>query len=373
VRRGTDGAAFVVAAAQAAPVFLDLRGSVDRACELIAAAGREGARLVVFPEAFLPGYPDWVWLVPAREKATLEEMYAGLLSNAVVVPGPATVQMGRAARRAGVAVAMGISERNDERSGTTLYNTLLYIGADGEILGRHRKLVPTGGERLVWAQGEGDTLGTVSIGAARVGGLICWENYMPLARFALYAAGIELYLAPTWDHGEPWVSTLRHIAKEGRTYVVGCCTAMRMSEIPDRFAFKALYPAGKEWVNPGGTAIADPDGRLIAGPLLEHQDLVVAAVDLGRLRGSRWILDVAGHYARPDVFQLSVKRQERPLVFAKPPAAMEIAGAAKPAGAARAAGQRGRQTRKAVSAGTARAGSTTRRDRRSRRKGTAPT
>ena len=305
---------FKVAAAQAAPVFMDLRETIEKACGLIADAGRAGARLVVFPEAFVPGYPDWVWLLPARDKAALSALYGELLANAVSVPSKATERLCRAAKAAGVSVAVGISERNADASGTSLYNTLLFIGADGQLLARHRKLVPTGGERLVWAQGDGSTLQVVDLPVGRVGGLICWENYMPLARYAMYALGTEIYLAPTWDQGEPWISTLRHIAKEGRVYVVGCCMALRCDDIPDRFEFKRLYLPGRVWVNTGGSAIVDPDGRIIAGPLEEKEGLVIAEVDPSRVRGPRWILDVAGHYARPDVFQLTVNREERPML-----------------------------------------------------------
>ena len=305
---------FKVAAAQAAPVYMDLGRTVEKACDMIADAGRQGARLVVFPEAFIPGYPDWVWLVPARDKAGLNSLYAELLGNAVSIPSPAIEKVCRTAKRARVSVAVGISERNADASGTSMFSTLLYIDPEGRLVARHRKLVPTGGERLVWGHGDGSTLQAAELPVGRVGGLICWENYMPLARYAMYALGTEIYVAPTWDQGEPWLSTLRHIAKEGRVYVVGCCTVMRRDDIPDRFEFKALYPPGRVWINTGGSAIADPDGKIIAGPLEMQEGLLIAEVDPRRVRGARWILDVAGHYARPDVFQLTVNREERPMV-----------------------------------------------------------
>jgi len=310
----TRDGAFKVAAAQAAPVFMDLGETVEKACSLIAEAAREGARLAVFPEAFIPGYPDWVWLVPARDKAALNALYGELLGNAVSIPSDATEKLCRAARQARVSVAVGVSERNVDASGTSLFNTLLFIDAGGRLVARHRKLVPTGGERLIWAQGDGSTLQAVDLPVGRVGGLICWENYMPLARYAMYALGTEIYVAPTWDQGEPWLSTLRHIAKEGRVYVVGCCMALRRDDIPDRFEFKGLYPPGRVWVNTGGSAIVDPDGTIVAGPLEKQEGLVIAEVDMRRVRGPRWILDVAGHYARPDIFQLTVNREERPML-----------------------------------------------------------
>jgi nitrilase len=307
-------APFVVAAVQAAPIFLDRAATVEKACDLIAEAAARGARLVVFPEGFIPSYPFWVWFIPAGETNVLRELYAELLENAVTLPGEAADRLCAAARAAGVHVAMGINERNTEASGTTLYNTLLYIGADGRVLGKHRKLVPTAGERLVHAQGDGSTLEVFDLPIGRLGGLICWENYMPLARYALYAWGVEIYVAPTWDRGEPWISTLRHIAKEGRAYVIGCCSAVRRSDVPDRYAFKEKYLPPGEWLNPGDSAIVDPDGKLLVEPVRHREEILYAEVDLRRVRGPRWQLDVAGHYGRPDVFQLTVRREARPMI-----------------------------------------------------------
>mgnify|MGYP005849556013 CR=1 FL=1 len=306
---------FKVAAVQAAPVFLDREATVQKACDLVLEAGRAGARLIVFPEAFIPTYPDWVWAVPPGETGLLNELYAELLASAVAVPSPATDALGRAARQAGAYVVMGINERNVEASGGSLYNTLLYLDPQGRILGKHRKLVPTGAERLVWAQGDGSTLHVFDTPLGRVGGLICWENYMPLARYAMYAWGTQLYVAATWDRSEPWLSTLRHIAKEGRVYVIGCCIALRRDDIPDRYEFKRRYYAeAREWINVGDSAIVDPDGQFIAGPVRLKEEVLYAEVDPRRMRGPRWMLDVAGHYARPDVFQLTVHREPHPVL-----------------------------------------------------------
>jgi len=262
-------------------------------------------RLVVFPEAFVPGYPLWVWSIAAGQTQELRALYAELLDQAVTIPSPAVDRLCDAARAANVHVAIGINERNAEASGSSLYNALLFIGADGGILGVHRKLVPTAGERLVHAQGDGASLTTYDTSLGRLAGLICWENYMPLARQALYDRGVHLYVAPTWDRGEPWLSTLRHIAKEGRVYVIGCCSAVRPDDLPDRFAFKAAVSVSATgWINPGDSAIVDPDGKVIAGPLHEEQGMLLAEVDPERIVGPRWQLDVAGHYARPDVLGL---------------------------------------------------------------------
>jgi nitrilase len=308
-----------IAAVQAAPIFLDREATIDKACGLIAEAGSQGANLVVFPESFIPAYPDWVWAVPAGETALLNDLYAQLLANAVEIPSAATERLSRAARRAHAYVAIGLTERNVEASGASLYNTLLYLDPGGRILGKHRKLVPTGGERLVWAQGDGSTLAVYDTPFGKMGGLICWENYMPLARYALYAWGVQIYIAATWDRGEPWLSTLRHIAKEGGIVVVGCGMALRQADIPDHFEFKQrFYQNAGEWINVGDSAIVNPDGEFIAGPLREQEGILYAEIDPVQMRGSTWMLDVAGHYARPDVFELIVHTEVRPMITPVP-------------------------------------------------------
>jgi nitrilase len=306
---------FKIAVVQAAPVVLNREATVSKACELIAEAGRSGARLVVFPEAFIPTYPDWVWRIPPGQHRVLADMYAELLEQSVEIPSPVTENLSQAARQAGVYVAMGLNERNAQASNASLYNTLLYIGPEGDLLGKHRKLVPTAPERMVWAQGDGSTLEVYDTSLGKLGGLICWENYMPLARYTLYAWGVQIYLAPTWDNGEPWLSTLRHIAKEGRAYVIGCSIAMQKQDIPDRFEFKAKYYSEVgEWINKGDSAIVSPDGKFVAGPLHAEEGILYAELDPRQMRGSKWNLDVAGHYARPDVFRLTVSKEDRPMI-----------------------------------------------------------
>jgi nitrilase len=306
---------FKIAVVQAAPVVLNREATVSKACELIAKAGRSGARLVVFPEAFIPTYPDWVWRIPPGQHRVLADMYAELLEQSVEIPGPVTEELSQAARRADVYVAMGLNERNANASNASLYNTLLYIGPEGHLVGKHQKLVPTAPERMVWAQGDGSTLEVYDTSLGKLSGLICWENYMPLARYALYAWGVQIYLAPTWDNGEPWLSTLRHIAKEGRAYVIGCSMVMRKEDIPDRFDFKAKYYSEVgEWINKGDSAIVSPDGKFVAGPLNAEEGILYAELDPRQMRGSKWNLDVAGHYARPDVFSLTVSKEDRPII-----------------------------------------------------------
>ncbi len=211
-----------VAAVQAAPVFLDLDATVARALDLIEQAADAGAELVCFPETFLPAYPDWVWRTTPWSRAATD-LQQRLYENAVDVPGPVTSLLGEAAARHQVHLVMGLNERE----GGTLYNSTVYFGPDGGLLGKHRKLVPTGGERLVWGMGDGSTLDVFDTAIGRLGGLICWENYMPLARAALYERRVDLYVAPTWDNSDVWVPTLQHIAKEGRCFVIGVNFCLR--------------------------------------------------------------------------------------------------------------------------------------------------
>lgn len=312
----TLDAPFVVAAVQAAPVMLDRDATIDKACELILEAGRRGARLVAFPEAFVPCYPDWVWKIPARETGTLNELYAEFLANAVTVPGDALDKVCRSARRAKTYVVLGVSERNIEASGASLYSTLVFIDAQGQILGKHRKLMPTGGEHLVWARGDGSTLETYPTPFGKLGGLAGWENYMPLALYTMYASGVQIYVAATWDCAEPWHSTLRHLAKEGGMVVLSPCGVFAKTDIPDRYPIKQKFLNEIDgWINVGGSAIVNADGDLVAGPVRMKQEILYAEIEPGQLCGPKWLLDVGGNYARPDVFQLVVNRQAREFVI----------------------------------------------------------
>jgi nitrilase len=311
----TDGESFRIAAVQAAPVYLDLDATLDKACDLIEQAAAGGANLVAFPEAFVSGYPVWAWFIPSGKTHPLRDLYTRLHRSAVSIPGPSVERLQNAAAAAGIAVVMGVNERNSEASDSTLYNTLVFIGGDGRLLGRHRKFVPTGGERLVWGRGDGSDLEVYELPFARVGGLLCWENYMPLARYTLAAWGEQIHVAPTWDRGEPWISSMRHIAKEGRCFVIGVCQAFHIDDIPDELEFKADYLGGiSGWVNPGLSVIVDPDGKLVAGPLEGEEGILYADVTADQLVGPRWQLDSAGHYARPDVFELRFHRRPAPFL-----------------------------------------------------------
>jgi nitrilase len=304
----SDGSPTTIAAVQAAPVFLDREATTEKACALTKEAAAGGASLVVFPEAFVPTYPDWVWRLPAWDD---ERFMVRLLDQAVAVPGPTTDRLGEAAGEAGVYLAIGV----DEIDGGTLYNTLLYFAPDGELVGRHRKLMPTGGERSVWGYGDGSTLSVVPTPFGVVGGLLCWENYMPLARAAMYAQGVEIYLAPTWDNSDSWVATLQHIAKEGRLYVVGVAPLLRGSDVPEELRGD-VYGGDDDWMSRGYATIVAPGGAILAGPVLDREEIVYAEIDLAEVRKHRQYFDPVGHYSRPDVFQLSVDtRPQHPVTF----------------------------------------------------------
>jgi nitrilase len=306
---------FTIAAVQAAPVFMELDATIDKACRLIEEAAKGGASLAVFPEGFVPGYPLWVWFIPPGHTHPLRALYTELHRNSISIPGPEAKRLGEAAGDCGITVAMGVNERNSEASDSTIYNTLLYLGSDGRVLGKHRKLIPTAGERLVWGQSAECDLQVFDAPFGRLGGLLCWENYMPLARYALSAWGEQVHVAPTWDRGEPWISTMRHVAKEGRCFVLGACQAFHKNDIPDTLDFKEKYLGEVEgWINPGLSLIVDPDGKVVAGPLDSEEGILFANVEPHQLVGPRWQLDVAGHYARPDLFELTVHRTPRPFL-----------------------------------------------------------
>jgi nitrilase len=296
------GMAATVAAVQAAPVFCDRDATIEKVGRLTKEAAAHGAALVAFPEAFVPTYPDWVWRTTPWADG---EWYARWADACVDIPGPACAALGAIARESSVHLAIPVNER----AGGTIYNTLCYFAPDGVLLATHRKLVPTGGERLAWGQGDGSTLVTIDTPFARVGGLICWENYMPLARAAMYQEGIDILLAPTWDNSDVWVASMRHIAKEGRCYVMGITSCLRGSDVPASFPGRDdIYGGDEDWMSRGNTVIVDPYGHVLAGPISETEGILYADIDTDLVRRSRRQFDVVGHYARPDVFDLRVNR-----------------------------------------------------------------
>ena len=296
-----------VAAAQLSPIFLNKEKTVEKACEAILEAGEQGANLIVFPEAYISGYPDWVWLIPNSKGADLNDLYLKLVENAVSVPDDTTTKLCKAAKTAGVNVVIGMHERNTETSNASLFNSLLFIDDKGLILGKHRKLIPTGGERLIWSQGDGSTLCSYDTSAGKIAGLICWENLMPLARNAIYEFGTQILASPTWDKSTNWIQSMQHIAREGGLFVISTCMALKMDDIPDEYEFKKLYPEGREWINVGNSAIIAPNGQFLAGPLEAKEDILYADIDLQQIIKAKRMFDVVGHYSRPDVFSFNVK------------------------------------------------------------------
>jgi len=307
-----------LAIVQAPPVMLNREQTLQRAVEYIERAAGEQATLVVFPEAFVPGYPAWIWrLRPGGDWDLSERLHSRLLAQAVDLQRGDLQPLLDAARRHRVTVLCGIEERDGDLSRTTLYNTYVVIGPDGTLLNRHRKLMPTNPERMVWGFGDATGLNVVETPSGRIGTLICWENYMPLARFALYAQGVEIYVAPTYDSGDDWIESLRHIAREGGCWVIGSGNLLRGSDmLTEAVDLAALYPDPEEWVNPGDSVVIAPGGKLIAGPLRNADGLLFAEIEVDKVGPARRTLDTSGHYARPDLFQLQVNRQpQSPVSF----------------------------------------------------------
>jgi nitrilase len=302
-----------VAVVQAAPVLFDRDATVRKACQLVEEAASHGAHLILFPEAFIPCYPRGLsfGMVVGSRSSGGRDLWHRYWENSVEVPGPATEALGEAADMADVYLAIGITERASHFGKGTLYCTLLYFGPDGRLLGKHRKLKPTGAERLIWGEGDGSTLTTFQSELGTIGGLICWENYMPLARMAMYAQGVELYLAPTADARETWQSTLRHIACEGRCFVLGCNQFVTRDMYPPDLPMREELDAQPEVMCRGGSAIVSPLGDVLAGPLYDQEGILYAELDRDELVRSKVDFDVVGHYARPDVFQLAVNLRPR--------------------------------------------------------------
>jgi nitrilase len=304
------------AVVQASPVLFDRAATVEKAALLTADARARGAELVLFPEAYVGGYPWGLAFGTAVGGRTPEgrKAWARYLEGAVEVPGPATERLGEAARAAGVHLCIGVVERDADFAGGTLFCTLLFFGPDGTLLGKHRKLKPTAAERVIWGEGDGSTLTVLDTPLGKLGGLICWENYMPLARMAMYAKGVEIYVAPTADHRERWQATLCHIALEGRCFVLGACQVLQKGMYPSDLEVMEELDARPETLARGGSAIYCPLGECIAGPLWDEEGMLVADLCMADVARGKFDFDVVGHYARPDVFQLHVDEQPRPPV-----------------------------------------------------------
>ena len=299
-----------VAVVQRPPVLLNRDATMKAAVQHLHEAADSGAALIVFPETYVPGYPVWIWsLRPGGDYELTGRIHRELLENSVDLTSGDLQPLRDAAAERGVVVVVGIHERDGQFSRATLYNTLVTIGSDGSVLNHHRKLIPTNPERMIWGQGDGTGLRVVDATFGRLGGLICWENYMPLARFALYAQGVEIYVASTWDSGGGWLGSMQHIAREGRCWVIGSGCSLRTADVPPTFPGRnELFGNDVDWLNPGDSVVVAPDGEIVAGPLHEQHDILFADIDVGRAAAERRVLDVAGHYNRDDIFHLTVDR-----------------------------------------------------------------
>jgi nitrilase len=305
-----------VAAVQAAPVLFDKQATIEKIADLTVQAKQQGAELVLFPEAFVPAYPrgfSFGMVVGSRNEEG-RALWIRYWNNAVVVPSKDTEQMAKIAKQNQVFLSVGIIEKDGDFGGGTLYCTQIYFSPDGQLLGKHRKLKPTGSERLIWGEGDGSTLPVFDTERGKIGGLTCWENYMPAARLAMYAQGIEIYLAPTADQRSTWQSTMQHIACEGRCFVIGC----------NQYVTKDMYPTSLETyhelanqpnvMSRGGSVIISPLGDILAGPLWDEEGILVAQLDPNDIVKGKLDFDVVGHYARPDIFQLQVNSNQQPPV-----------------------------------------------------------
>ncbi len=295
-----------VSVVQDAPVAFDLEQSLTKVFKRMAEAAQQGAQLVVFPEAFLSGYPkghDFGARVGMRSPEG-RQLFQRYWESAVDVPGPVTLALGAAARQHALHLVIGVIERD----GGTLYCTVLFFAPDGALLGKHRKVMPTAMEKLIWGFGDGSTLPVFDTPVGRIGAVICWENYMPMLRMAMYAQGIQLYCAPTVDDRDTWLPTMRHIAIEGRCFVLSSCQFARRSDYPtDYDVVQGNVP--ETVLIRGGSCIISPFGDVLAGPAFDGPTILTADLELDAIVRGKFDLDVVGHYARPDIFQLQINTQ----------------------------------------------------------------
>jgi nitrilase len=303
------------AVVQASSVGFDLDAGLGKVAELAGEVSERGAKLAVFPEAFLPGYPRGITFGAVVGDRTREgrDHYRRYWEACVDVPGPSVDRLAEIAREASLHLVIGVVERD----GGTLYCTALFFSPDG-YLGKHRKLMPTAAERLVWGFGDGSTLPVFDTPVGRLGAVICWENYMPLLRMAMYAKGVQVWCAPTADGRETWLSTMRHVALEGRCFVLSCNQFTRRGDLPEDIP-NTLATDAEEVMSGGGSCIIGPLGEILAGPARDGEEILLADLDLDDVARGKFDFDVVGHYARPDVFRLLVDEEPKPPVAPRPP------------------------------------------------------
>jgi len=310
---------FKVAVVQAGSEIMDKEKGVKKTVRLIEEASAENAKIIVFPEGFIPAYPrgmSFGAVVGSRSDEGRND-FLTYWKNAITVPGPETELIGKAARKAKAYVVIGVIEKDNETSQGTLYCTALFFDPNGELLGKHRKLKPTGSERLIWGEGDGSTLPVFNTPYGKIGALICWENYMPLARAAMYEKGVQIYIAPTADHRDSWLASMRHIACEGRCFVLSCNQYVTKDMYPDEIASRSEFADVPDEVTRGGSCIVGPLGDFVVEPVFGKEEILYADIDLDKIAAAQFDFDVVGHYARPDVFQLVVNEQEQKNTFWK--------------------------------------------------------
>lgn len=305
---------FKVAVVQAGSVFMDKEKGVKKTVKLLEEAGEKRAKIIVFPEAFIPAYPrgmDFGTVIGNRSDEGRKD-FLEYSRNSITVPGPETDEIGKAVKKAGAYVVIGVIEKDAESSGGTLYCTALFFGPNGELLGKHRKLKPTGSERLIWGEGDGSTLPVFDTPYGKIGSLICWENYMPLARAAMYEKGVQIYIAPTADARDTWEASMRHIALEGRCFVLSCNQYSTKKMYPEEIISRKKFTELPNELTRGGSCIVNPMGEYLVEPVYGEEKILYADLNLDQIAESQFDFDVVGHYSRPDIFQLVVneKKQE---------------------------------------------------------------
>ena len=299
---------YLAACVQASPVAFDLRATLEKAKDFAADAARQGARLILFPEAFVSAYPRGASFGATIGASSAEgrELFRIYHASSIEIPGPAVDALGRIAKQSQAYLVMGVIERD----GGTLYCTVVTFAPDGRFLGKHRKLMPTGSERLVWGFGDGSTMPLFETEIGRLGSVICWENYMPMMRAAMYAQRVEVYCAPTADGRPTWLPSMQHIALEGRCFVLSSNQFCRRSDYPDDYP-SDLPSEPDAIVSRGGSCIVDPLGTVLAGPLWDREGIITAEIDIGQIARAQYDFDPVGHYSRPDIFSLTVDRREK--------------------------------------------------------------
>lgn len=304
---------FKVAVVQAGSEVMDKEKGVRKTIQLLEEAGKQNAKIIVFPEAFIPAYPrgmSFGTIVGNRSDEGRKD-FLNYWKNSITVPGPETEQIGKAVKKAGAYVVIGVIEKDSESSQGTLYCTALFFGLNGELLGKHRKLKPTGTERLIWGEGDGSTLPVFDTPYGKIGCLICWENYMPLARTAMYSKGVQIYVAPTADARDTWLATMQHIAVEGRCFVLSCNQYSTKEMYPEDIASREEFTHLPNELTRGGSCIVNPLGEYLVEPVFGEEKIIYADIDLDKIAESHFDFDVVGHYARPDIFQLTINEKKQ--------------------------------------------------------------